>query len=171
MNEKEFVELIQSKIRNIIQKSMADFEEIRKTYEDEIQRLKEGNFTPEEFQNLCHNLQGKGREEFQIGCNEYQEKLFGKREFGKSEIMDIFYNLWGIASDYPSKYNKKHWCMLQQYLEKFQFKPMFCAPKDGTFILVKSPTAIVRWTGVDWENQYGTVMRFSDQTEWCYLPD
>lgn len=45
----------------------------------ENQRLKEGNFTPEEFQNLCHNL---GRDctlpVFDQGCKSYQESLFGK---------------------------------------------------------------------------------------------
>src|SRR4026208_1549117 len=97
------VELIQTKIRNIIQKSMADFEEIRKTYEDEIQRLKEGNFTPEEFQNLCHNLQGKGRDDFEIGCIQYQEKLFGKKQIDSNHLL---HNLWTKAVDQPD-YDKK----------------------------------------------------------------
>ncbi len=46
---------------------------------DEITRLKEGNFTPEEFHNLCHNRKPPvTREEFAEGCRWYQEQLFGK---------------------------------------------------------------------------------------------
>lgn len=45
----------------------------------EVQRLKEGRFTPEEFQNLCHMKQVQdGFESFAQGCREYQKKLFGK---------------------------------------------------------------------------------------------
>lgn len=49
----------------------------------EIERLKEGDFTPEEFQELCHNLHdterdGIGPKTFAEGCIQYQEKLFGK---------------------------------------------------------------------------------------------
>lgn len=47
----------------------------------EIARLKRGEFTPEEFQNLCHHRDespGCTRADFEIGCREYQEKLFGK---------------------------------------------------------------------------------------------
>ncbi len=43
----------------------------------EIQRLKEGRFTEEEFQNLCHNFSACDRQRFQEGCRQYQEKLFG----------------------------------------------------------------------------------------------
>lgn len=45
----------------------------------EIDRLKEGYFTEEEFQNLCHNLSVKdGEHRFKKGCEEYQKKLFGE---------------------------------------------------------------------------------------------
>jgi hypothetical protein len=48
----------------------------------EVRRLKRGDFTPEEFQELCHNLHerpgGCTRDVFAAGCREYQEKLFGK---------------------------------------------------------------------------------------------
>lgn len=50
----------------------------------EIERLKRGAFTPEEFQNLCHNLEGCTREEFQRGCTEYQRKLFGDNNQAES---------------------------------------------------------------------------------------
>ena len=48
---------------------------------NEVSRLKRGDFTPEEFQNLCHNLHERPvctREEFAQGCLQFQEKLFGK---------------------------------------------------------------------------------------------
>lgn len=45
----------------------------------EIERLTAGRFTPEEFQNLCHNLpEGCTREVFERGCKDYQDRLFGK---------------------------------------------------------------------------------------------
>jgi hypothetical protein len=44
----------------------------------EIARLREGNFTPEEFQNICHNLPPScGPAEFRRGCRDYQRRLFG----------------------------------------------------------------------------------------------
>lgn len=46
----------------------------------EITRLKEGRFTPEEFQNLCHGFSEDDREAFCRGCEEYQAKLFGPRD-------------------------------------------------------------------------------------------
>lgn len=48
--------------------------------EAEIARLKRGDFTPEEFQNLCHNRHespGCTRADFEAGCVQFQEKLFG----------------------------------------------------------------------------------------------
>lgn len=46
---------------------------------EEVTRLKRGDFTPEEFQKICHNLpEDCKREDFEKGCKEYQEKLFGK---------------------------------------------------------------------------------------------
>lgn len=48
--------------------------------ESEINRLKEGNFTAEECQNLCHNLQNVTLPVFDAGCKLYQEKLFGKEQ-------------------------------------------------------------------------------------------
>lgn len=43
----------------------------------EIDRLKAGRFTPEEFQNLCHHLDETKRASFYQGCADYQRKLFG----------------------------------------------------------------------------------------------
>ncbi len=47
---------------------------------EEIARLKRGDFTPEEFQNLCHNMNPNcKREDFESGCLKYQNKLFGDK--------------------------------------------------------------------------------------------
>jgi hypothetical protein len=46
----------------------------------EVERLKRGDFTPEEFQNLCHNLSEDDKEKFVEGCREYQKKLFGESD-------------------------------------------------------------------------------------------
>lgn len=51
---------------------------------DEIDRLKRGDFTPEEFQNLCHRRDEKPGctpEDFFTGCAMYQQKLFGRAAF------------------------------------------------------------------------------------------
>lgn len=45
--------------------------------ETETERLKAGRFTPEEFQNLCHNVDVQnGFEAFAAGCAEFQRNLF-----------------------------------------------------------------------------------------------
>lgn len=44
----------------------------------EVERLKAGNFTEEEFQNLCHNLDGSDADRFRAGCRSYQQKLFSQ---------------------------------------------------------------------------------------------
>ena len=43
----------------------------------EIERLQRGDFTEEEFQNLCHGFSQQDEERFRTGCLEYQKKLFG----------------------------------------------------------------------------------------------
>ena len=43
----------------------------------EIMRLTRGDFTEEEFQNLCHNFTPEDAERFAEGCRQYQSKLFG----------------------------------------------------------------------------------------------
>jgi hypothetical protein len=47
----------------------------------EIERLKRGDFTEEEFQNFCHREDPAHYVRFIAGCNEYQRKLFGKCEY------------------------------------------------------------------------------------------
>lgn len=44
----------------------------------EIERLKNGQFTEEELQNLCHNLTPRNECAFKLGCEKYQRELFGK---------------------------------------------------------------------------------------------
>lgn len=46
---------------------------------DEVERLKRGDFTEEEFQNLCHNTDIQaGFDVFAKGCEAYQQKMFGR---------------------------------------------------------------------------------------------
>lgn len=47
------------------------------TSQREVERLRDGKFTAEEFQNLCHNLNGDDKTAFLDGCAKYQEQLFG----------------------------------------------------------------------------------------------
>lgn len=57
---------------------------------EENARLKRGDFTPEEFQALCHHRDEKpGCEfmDFTNGCHEYQKKLFGQSERDYYEAM------------------------------------------------------------------------------------
>jgi hypothetical protein len=62
---------------------LRNFDALRDTLRSqaaEIERLKRGDFTPEEFQNLCHNRHADPMctpEDFFAGCAEYQRKLFG----------------------------------------------------------------------------------------------
>lgn len=44
---------------------------------EEINRLKRGYFTDEEFQALCHNLSEEDLAKFKLGCYAYWKKLFG----------------------------------------------------------------------------------------------
>lgn len=46
---------------------------------EEVKRLRRGEFTPEEFQNLCHNTDIQaGFDAFADGCEAYQRKMFGQ---------------------------------------------------------------------------------------------
>lgn len=47
--------------------------------EKEIERLKAGRFTEEEFQNLCHTFSEDDECRFKAGCVEYHKKLFGDK--------------------------------------------------------------------------------------------
>lgn len=57
--------------------------ELRKVAEAEVARLKSGDFTPEEFQNLCHKFDEKDHKAFCDGCEAYQKKLFGESPITK----------------------------------------------------------------------------------------
>lgn len=62
-----------------IAKALADLRQELAAVTQDRDRLLSGNFTPEEFQNLCHN-EGvqSGFEAFVNGCEAYQQKLFGR---------------------------------------------------------------------------------------------
>lgn len=49
----------------------------------EIVRLRSGDFTPEEFQFLCHKFSEQDREAFFAGCAAYQRKLFSKADIDR----------------------------------------------------------------------------------------
>ncbi len=49
--------------------------------ESEIVRLKRGDFTEKEFQDLCHGFSADDCERFKAGCKEYQRQLFGSIGF------------------------------------------------------------------------------------------
>lgn len=63
--------------------------------EQENQRLLEGDFTPTEFQNLCHCVPENDRDAFFAGCAEYQRKLFGisERDLYNQEMREKESNL------------------------------------------------------------------------------
>jgi hypothetical protein len=65
-----------------------------KTQELEIARLKAGQFSEEEFQNLCHTFSDGDKQRFFDGCAEYQRKLFGQAERDRSQQFWII-NLFG----------------------------------------------------------------------------
>lgn len=46
----------------------------------EIDRLRRGDFTEEEFQTLCHNFSEDDEKRFRAGCESYCAKLFGKEK-------------------------------------------------------------------------------------------
>lgn len=51
-----------------------------------LARWREGDFTPEEFQNLCHNMEGKVDPQAHCdGCEQYHIKLFGFSPITKSK--------------------------------------------------------------------------------------
>jgi hypothetical protein len=51
---------------------------------EEVKRLRNGDLTPQELQNVCHNLHQKKidctRQEFRLGCDLMIEKLFGPED-------------------------------------------------------------------------------------------
>lgn len=56
-----------------------DLQSRLKQVERERDRLLRGDFTAEEFQNLCHNTDIQaGFDAFANGCEAYQEKMFGR---------------------------------------------------------------------------------------------
>lgn len=63
-----------------VRAKVQSFQDIITALELEVKRLKEGFLTPEEFQNLCHNLHLREgmpctREEFREGCRKTEESF------------------------------------------------------------------------------------------------
>ena len=63
-------------LREMSPGTSAEFEECL----DEIERLQSGRLTPEEFNELCHNLHEQGRplsrEEHEAECEKFRDELF-----------------------------------------------------------------------------------------------
>ena len=76
-NANQDIQRIAAGIRAIIDHVAAPLLERIAVLEAENTRLKKGNFTPDEMQNLCHNLTTTDAQTFATGCTEYQCKLFG----------------------------------------------------------------------------------------------
>lgn len=57
--------------------------------ESEIERLKEGRFTQEEFQNLCHNFDTSDVCRFREGCRQYQLQLFGREALNAAVVQEV----------------------------------------------------------------------------------
>jgi hypothetical protein len=65
-------------------------------------RLRRGEFTAEEFQNLCHSIEtkpGVSFEEFCDGCHAYQKKLFGTSERERLSLRELKAYLPAAAHD------------------------------------------------------------------------
>jgi hypothetical protein len=76
----------------------------------EIARLKEGKFTDEELQALCHNLTTNDLSKFQAGCRDYQAKLFGPEKVREAELLRLRSEAgdrrdWGRADEIDAKLN------------------------------------------------------------------
>jgi hypothetical protein len=52
----------------------------------ELNRLRRGDFTEEEFQNLCHNSSADDACRFRAGCEAYQRKLFGGQDTSPPDV-------------------------------------------------------------------------------------
>lgn len=74
--------------------------DIIKSLETEILRLKSGDFTEEEFQNLCHKFNETDKCRFFDGCAAYQRKLFGESHIDK--IVKILESLADVRPNEPS---------------------------------------------------------------------
>lgn len=60
---------------------MADGHNEINRLELEVARLKEGKFTEEEFQNICHNFSADDLCRFRKGCEDTQRKLFDLKTY------------------------------------------------------------------------------------------
>jgi hypothetical protein len=72
------------KARDLLAKGMEsqaelthDLKQQARTLEAEVARLKRGDFTDAELQDLCHNMPPDSLGKFKRGCEDYSAKLFG----------------------------------------------------------------------------------------------
>lgn len=69
----------ESKARELMNYQAERGAELLHEVKQEIRRLKAGEFTEEEFQNLCHKFQDGDARRFAFGCLAHNQKLFGQR--------------------------------------------------------------------------------------------
>lgn len=74
VHSREFAEWLTNEYRLAMAKGI---EIGQRDASEEIDRLKAGRFTEDEFQNLCHTFSADDACRFRQGCEEYQRKLFG----------------------------------------------------------------------------------------------
>ena len=80
MSKEDVTRLVESK-NDLVRENYVLMEEVNRLKLDN-ERLKAGNFTEEEFQNLCHTVSvQEGRCRFEQGCTQYQAKLFGEKVY------------------------------------------------------------------------------------------
>src|SRR5688572_30875047 len=72
---------------------------------NEIKRLRAGQFTEEEFQNLCHNLNTDDAGRFKTGCLAYQQKLFGTPTSGSEMTFGAFAAMNRTRSEHATGFN------------------------------------------------------------------
>ena len=58
--------------------AIEDLQRMIKVLQHEVYRLKRGDFTEDEFQNLCHKFGEDDAVRHWRGCHEYHRHLFGK---------------------------------------------------------------------------------------------
>jgi hypothetical protein len=69
----------------------------RELVEKEVERLKAGNFSDDELQNLCHQFPPEKVCSFRNGCTQYQVKLFGQEAVQADMARELRYALKQVA--------------------------------------------------------------------------
>ena len=73
-----FADLLMQEV-NLVRRDFEYLKSYKNLCEDEIARLRMGEFTDEELQGICHNLKEDCPIRFADGCVAYNQKLFGER--------------------------------------------------------------------------------------------